>query len=172
MSIRSILTAGALLPLLSTAVLAGGTFDLSAPENVAVCAAKVNDKMTAGDLAGAKAMDCFAEGVVIRMFAPGNPNPVMTSEGAPDVYAFIQGAFDSFGYVATQHLVGSIYADGDVIHSSVHATHVNKDGHIEIGNADYVDTVVRVDGAYKLVSRDIIVVNFSTVQATPVLRQP
>ena len=171
MKIRTVLTAFVIAPLLGAPAFAGGSFDLTSPESVPVCAAKVNDKMTSGDIAGAKAMDCFANGAVIRMFVPGSSEPVMTSEGAPDVYAFIQAAFDSFGYVATQHLVGSIYADGDVIHSSVHATHITKDGDLEIGNADYVDTVVLIGDAYKLVSRDIMVVNFSTVEAKPVLRE-
>ena len=41
---------------------------------------------------------------------------------------------------------------------------------LEIGNADYVDNIVEVDGEYKIASRDIHVVNFSTVEASPVLR--
>ena len=166
-------TLAALLSMTTLAVpaLAGDTFDLSSPENAAICAAKLNDKMTAGDMDGALAMGCYADGAVLRMFVPGNDQPIMTSAGAPDVYAFIKGAFESFGYVATQHLVGSVYKDGNTVHSSVHATHLKADGTLEIGNAEYVDTIVEVEGEYKIASRDIHVVNFSTVEASPVLRE-
>ena len=170
MTLKTILAALIALPTLAAPAVAGGTFDLTSPENAAVCAARVNDRMTAGDIDGAMAMGCYAEGAVLRMFVPGNDQPIMTSESAPDVYAFIQATFENFGYVATQHLVGSIYVDGDVVHSGVHATHIKADGTLEIGNADYVDTVAEVDGAFQIVSRDIHVVNFSTVEASPVLR--
>ena len=170
MTLKTTLVALIALPTLATPALAGGTFDLSSPENAAICAAKLNDKMTAGDMNGAVAMGCYADGAVLRMFVPGNDQPIITSEGAPDVYAFIRGTFESFGYVATQHLVGSIYMDGEAVRSSVHATHLKADGTLEIGNADYVDTVVEVDGEYKIASRDIHVLNFSTVEASPVLR--
>ena len=170
MTLKTTLATLVAVPMLASTALAGGTFDLSSPENAAICAAKLNDKMTAGDLAGAQAMGCYADGAVLRMFVPGNDKPIMTSEGAPDVYAFIQATFKQFGYVATQHLVGSIYMDGSTVRSSVHATHIKADGTLEIGNADYVDTVVEVDGAYQIASRDIHVVNFSKVEAKPVLR--
>lgn len=170
MTLKSAFAALIALPTLAAPALAGGTLDLSSPGNAAICAAKVNDRMTAGDLEGAKAMGCYADGAILRVFAPGNDQPIMSSEGTPDVYAFIQATFEGFGYVATQHLVGSIYLDGDVVHSGVHATHLKADGTLEIGNADYVDTVVQVDGAYKIASRDIHIVNFSTVEATPVMR--
>ena len=128
MTIKTALYAIAALPLLSVSAFAGGSFNLSVPENVAVCAAKANDKIAVGDIDGARAMDCYKEGAVIRMFVPGNDKPVMSSEGAPNVYGFIQDAFKQFGYVATQHLVGSIYKQGGVVHSSVHATHITEEG--------------------------------------------
>ena len=170
MTLKTTLAALIALPAFAVPALAESTFDLSSPQNAAICAAKANDRMTAGDLEGAIAMDCYAEGATLRMFAPGNDEPIMTSDGAPDIYAFIQATFEQFGYIGTQHLVGSIYLTEDVVHSSVHATHLKPDGSVEIGNAEYVDTVVLDGDEYKIANRDVIVVNFSQIEATPVLR--
>ena len=133
MSFKSKIASFIVMPLLASPVLAGGTFDLSSPQNAAICAAKLNDKLTAGNIDDALAMGCYADGAILQIFAPSSTQPMSSSEGTPDVYAFILGTFEQLGYVATQHLVGSIYMYGEVVHSSVHATHLKSDGTVEIG---------------------------------------
>lgn len=170
MTLKSVMFAVLATPVLATTVLAGG-FDLSTPEKAVICGAKANDLIAVGMVDEANAMGCYTDDAVLNVYAPGVAEPIMSSSTAPNLSMFLQGVFGQFDYAMTQHLTGNIVVGGDKVHSSVHATHVRKDGKVDIANAEWTDTVVKVGSEYKVAKRDATVVMFGTYEPTPVLGQ-
>lgn len=134
-----------------------------------VCYALGTDAIGRGDVAQGKAIysRCFTSDAVLSLYAVGAPlsgPPTFTTVGTSSWADFADDSFTGSGYVATQHLMGSIdvHVNGHTatMTSYLHATHVLPDGTIDVANGTYEDEVVRHNGVWKIKTRTLKLITF------------
>lgn len=144
-----------------------------------VCYALGTDAIGRGNVAQGKAIykPCFTHNAVFSVYYPDTPlngPPAYTTSGTASWGDYVRDSFDANGYIATQHLMGSIniHVDDDGDHgmmtSYLHATHVLPDGTIDVANGTYEDEVVRRNGVWKIKTRTLKLIDFLNV-GTPTL---
>ncbi len=136
-----------------------------------VCYARGTDAIGRGNVAQGKAIysSCFTSNAVLSLYAVGAPlngPPTFTTVGVNSWANFANDSFTGSGYVATQHLMGSIdvHVDPSGVHgtmtSYLHATHVLPDGTIDVANGTYEDEVVRQNGVWKIKTRTLKLIDY------------
>jgi SnoaL-like domain len=136
-----------------------------------VCYSLGTDAIGRGNVAQGKAIykPCFTNNAVFSVYYPSNPfdgPPAYTTTGTNSWGDYVRDAFTTNGYIATQHLMGSINVkvDDNGIHgtmtSYLHATHVLADGTIDVANGTYEDEVVRQNGVWKIKTRTLKLIDF------------
>ncbi|MBD2214723.1 nuclear transport factor 2 family protein [Calothrix sp. FACHB-156] len=154
-------------------VLLGGTFQFafaSQPnaqldiEKLTVCYALGTDAIGRGDLQGGKNIypDCFTPNATITAVFPNGDTQtyIGTNAWADFVYAVFQGN----GYVATQHLIGTINinvnGNNATMTSYLHATHKRSESSIDVANGTYEDEVIQQNGRWKIRRRTLKLITF------------
>ena len=136
-----------------------------------VCYALGTDAVGRGNLAQGKAIykPCFTNSAVFSVYYPDTPlngPPAYSTAGTSSWGDYVRDSFTANGYIATQHLMGSINinVDNNGIHgtmtSYLHATHVLPDGTIDVANGTYEDEVVRQNGVWKIKTRTLKLIDF------------
>ncbi|BAY91178.1 hypothetical protein NIES3275_32000 [Microchaete diplosiphon NIES-3275] len=161
-------------------VLLGGTFEFafaSQPnaqldiEKLTVCYALGTDAIGRGDLQGGKNIypDCFTPNATITAVFPDGTTQtyIGTNAWADFVYAVFQGN----GYVATQHLIGTINinvnGNNATMTSYLHATHKRSDTSIDVANGTYEDEVIQQNGRWKIRRRTLKLITFLNLSSPP-----
>lgn len=110
---------------------------------------------------------CFTHDAEVTVYFPGtDPNgPPSSSTIGPNAWAdFVNSVFRQNGYVATQHLIGSIQVtlNGETatMSSYLHATHVLPNGSIDVANGTYYDTVVKTNDGWRISKRTLRLITF------------
>ncbi len=152
-------------------------------EDLAVGYARGTDAIGSGDLERGKAIyrTCFTDDARTTVYFPGTPSagePDFSTVGTDSWADFVAGVFSGAPYTATQHLMGSFFVqlDGDGgddggnvggerarMESYLHATHVRTDGTVDIANGTYTDSVVKVNGEWRIAERTLHLLEMITV---------
>ncbi|MBD2164894.1 nuclear transport factor 2 family protein [Calothrix membranacea FACHB-236] len=161
-------------------VLLGGTFEFafaSQPnaqldiEKLTVCYALGTDAIGRGDLQGGKNIypDCFTPNATITAVFPNGDTQtyIGTNAWADFVYSVFQGN----GYVATQHLIGTINinvnGNNATMTSYLHATHKRSETSIDVANGTYEDEVIQQNGRWKIRRRTLKLITFLNLSSPP-----
>ncbi|WP_341526040.1 nuclear transport factor 2 family protein [Nostoc sp. UHCC 0302] len=92
-------------------------------------------------------------------------NRSQTSIGTDAWADFVYSVFQGNGYVATQHLMGTIniselqYNQAKMT-SYLHATHKRSETSIDVANGTYEDQVVNTNGRWKIRQRTLKLIDF------------
>lgn len=147
-------------------------------EKLAVCYALGTDAIGRGDVEEGKEIydGCFTENAEISVFFPTPENdftrePDVTQVGTDDWADFVASVFQTSGYTATQHLLGTINIDvnGDSARmtSYLHATHKRSETSIDVANGTYEDEVVRQNGQWRIQRRVLKLITFLNLSSPP-----
>jgi hypothetical protein len=151
-------------------VLLGGTIEFafasqpnaeSEIEKLTVCYALGTDAIGRGDILAGKNIyqDCFTPDATITAIFPDGVT-VETRIGTNDWADFVAAVFQGNGYVATQHLIGTvnIAVNGNTakMSSYLHATHKRSD----VANGTYEDEVIKQNGRWKIRRRTLKLITF------------
>jgi hypothetical protein len=141
-------------------------------EQLANCYAHGTDAIGRNDLQKGKDIyaGCFTSDAVISVYFPasnlaGNPSPDVSLVGTEAWADFVDSVFRTNGYIATQHLMGtidiSVHGTTATMSSYLHATHVvQHDGTIDVANGTYFDTVVKTQDGWRISQRTLRLINF------------
>lgn len=155
-------------------VLLGGTIEFafafqpnaeSEIEKLTVCYALGTDAIGRGDVLGGKNIyqDCFTSDATITAIFPDGVT-TETRIGTNDWANFVAAVFQGNGYVATQHLIGTvnIAVNGKTakMSSYLHATHKRSDTSIDVANGTYEDEVIKQNGHWKIRRRTLKLITF------------
>jgi len=106
--------------------------------------------------------DCFTSDATFAVWFAGsnfNGPPDYTTVGTTSWGNFANSFFRNAGYVATQHLMGTIVVDVDGptanMSSYLQASHFLADGSVDIAKGTYEDEVVRENGRWKIKRRTL-----------------
>ncbi len=161
-------------------VILGGTFEFafaSQPnaqsdiEKLTVCYALGTDAIGRGDLIEGKNIypNCFTPDATITAVFPSGVTQtyIGTNAWADFVYAVFQGN----GYVATQHLIGTININVNgnkaTMTSYLHATHKRSETSIDVANGTYEDEVIQQNGRWKIRRRTLKLITFLNLSSPP-----
>ncbi|BAZ37857.1 hypothetical protein NIES4101_37830 [Calothrix sp. NIES-4101] len=161
-------------------VLLGGTFEsalASQPnaeseiEQLTVCYALGTDAIGKGDVQAGKNIyrDCFTEDATITAIFPDGGQATYTGTNAWG--DFVASVFRGNGYVATQHLIGTIniavQGNNAKMTSYLHATHKRSETSIDVANGTYEDEVVKQNGRWKIRRRTLKLITFLNLSSPP-----
>ncbi|MEA5569453.1 nuclear transport factor 2 family protein [Calothrix sp. UHCC 0171] len=162
-------------------VLLGGTFEsalASQPnaeseiEQLTVCYALGTDAIGKGDIQAGKNIyrDCFTEDATITAIFPDGVT-TETRVGTSAWGDFVASVFRANGYVATQHLIGTvnIAVQGNTakMTSYLHATHKRSETSIDVANGTYEDEVIKQNGRWKIRRRTLKLITFLNLSSPP-----
>lgn len=162
-------------------VLLGGTLEFafasqpnaeSEIEQLTVCYALGTDAIGRGDIQGGKNIyrDCFTEDATITAVFPDGVTTA-TRVGTSAWGDFVASVFQGNGYVATQHLIGTvnIAVNGNTatMTSYLHATHKRSDTSIDVANGTYEDEVIKQNGRWKIRRRTLKLITFLNLSSPP-----
>ncbi|BAY11775.1 nuclear transport factor 2 family protein [Calothrix sp. NIES-2098] len=155
-------------------VLVGGTIELASAsqpndrseiEQLTVCYALGTDAIGRGDIQQGKNIyqNCFTPNAKITAIFPDGVT-IETRIGTNDWADFVASVFKGNGYVATQHLMGTINIDvngnSGKMTSYLHATHKRSDISIDVANGTYEDEVIKQNGRWLIRSRTLKLITF------------
>jgi SnoaL-like domain len=179
MSLRGITT---LIAVIATVlVLLGGTIELASAsqpnaqsdiEKLTVCYALGTDAIGRGDIQGGKNIyqDCFTPNATITAIFPDGVTTA-TRVGSNDWADFVASVFQGNGYVATQHLMGTINiainGNTATMTSYLHATHKRSDTSIDVANGTYEDEIIQQNGRWKIRRRTLKLITFLNLSSPP-----
>jgi hypothetical protein len=148
----------------------GSLEDEAEIQKLTVCYTRGTDAIGRGDLAAGKAIykSCFTNDAELSVWFPGadfNGPPSFVTTGTDSWADFVQSVFQGNGYVATQHLMGSVEVhvtsgQDAVMTSYLHATHVVNNGTIDVANGTYDDQIVKKQGHWKIKKRQLKLIDF------------
>jgi hypothetical protein len=162
-------------------VLVGGTIELAAAsqpnaqseiEKLTVCYALGTDAIGRGDIIEGKNIyqDCFTPDATITAIFPDGVT-TETRIGTNSWADFVAAVFQGNGYVATQHLIGTVNiavkGNTATMSSYLHATHKRSDTSIDVANGTYEDEVVNQNGRWKIRRRTLKLITFLNLSSPP-----
>ncbi|AFY56345.1 hypothetical protein Riv7116_3903 [Rivularia sp. PCC 7116] len=161
-------------------VLVGGSFEFASAsqpnaklniEQLTVCYALGTDAIGRGDIQAGKNIyqDCFTENAEITAIFPDGASASRT--GTDEWADFVASVFQGNGYVATQHLIGTVNIDVNrntaTMTSYLQATHKISDTSIDVANGTYEDELVRQNGRWKISRRTLKLITFLNLSSPP-----
>ncbi|MFN6560684.1 MAG: nuclear transport factor 2 family protein [Nostoc sp. ChiSLP01] len=163
-----------LLVLAATLVLfVGGRFEIASAaqpnaeleiQKLASCYALGTDAIGRGNVLQGKNIyrDCFTQDAVLTAVFPDGASE--TRIGTDAWADFVNSVFQANGYLATQHLMGSINISFQnnkaTMTSYLHATHKRSETSIDVANGTYEDEVVNRNGRWKIRNRTLKLIDF------------
>ncbi len=162
-------------------VLLGGTIEFafasqpnaeSEIEKLTVCYALGTDAIGGGDILSGKNIyqNCFTPDATITAIFPDGVT-IETRIGTNDWADFVAAVFQGNGYVATQHLIGTINIaiNGNTakMSSYLHATHKRSDTSIDVANGTYEDEIIKQNGRWKIRRRTLKLITFLNLSSPP-----
>ncbi|MCP6758556.1 MAG: nuclear transport factor 2 family protein [Fischerella sp. CENA71] len=95
------------------------------------------------------------------MFPNGNSKTRIGTDPWAD---FVYSVFQGNGYMATQHLIGTVniqvQGNNATMSSYLHTTHKRSETSIDVANGTYEDEVVRQNGCWKISRRTLKLITF------------
>jgi hypothetical protein len=161
-------------------VMVGGTFEFASAsqpnaksdiEQLTVCYALGTDAIGAGDIQKGKNIyqDCFTDDAEITAIFPDGASA--SSTGTDEWADFVASVFQGNGYVATQHLIGTINiaVNGNTatMTSYLQATHKISDTSIDVANGTYEDELIKENGRWKIRRRTLKLITFLNLSSPP-----
>jgi hypothetical protein len=146
-------------------------------QKLATCYALGTDAIGRGNLQEGKQIyrDCFTQDAQITAIFPDGASE--TRYGTDSWADFVYSVFQGNGYVATQHLMGSlnvsVRGDRAKMSSYLHATHKRSETSIDVANGTYEDDVIlNRNGRWKISNRTLKLIDFLNLSspATPTAR--
>ncbi|WP_414571962.1 nuclear transport factor 2 family protein [Nostoc sp. CCY 9925] len=151
----------------------GGRFEIASAtqpnaeleiQKLASCYALGTDAIGRGNVLEGKNIyrDCFTQDAVLTAVFPDGASE--TRIGTDAWADFVYSVFQGNGYLATQHLMGSINISFQnnkaTMTSYLHATHKRSETSIDVANGTYEDEVVNKNGRWKIRNRTLKLIDF------------
>ncbi|GAX34204.1 nuclear transport factor 2 family protein [Nodularia sp. NIES-3585] len=140
-------------------------------QKLTTCYALGTDAIGSGNVLEGKNIyqDCFTpDAVITAVFPDGASQTLIGTDAWAD---FVASVFQNNGYVATQHLIGtlniSVQGNQAQMSSYLHATHKISDTSIDVANGTYEDEVVKVNGRWKIQRRTLKLITFLNLSSPP-----
>ncbi len=140
-------------------------------QKLTTCYALGTDAIGSGNVVEGKNIyrDCFTENAIITAIFPDGASETVTGT---DAWAdFVASVFQNNGYLATQHLIGtiniSVAGNEAKMSSYLHATHKRSETSIDVANGTYEDEVVQVNGRWKIQRRTLKLLTFLNLSSPP-----
>ncbi|MCF2148629.1 nuclear transport factor 2 family protein [Desmonostoc muscorum LEGE 12446] len=154
-------------------LLIGGRFEIASAtqpnaeleiQKLASCYALGTDAIGRGNLLEGKNIyrNCFTQDAVLTAVFPDGASE--TRIGTDSWADFVYSVFQGNGYLATQHLMGTINIsfknNKATMTSYLHATHKRSETSIDVANGTYEDEVVNRNGQWKIRNRTLTLIDF------------